>query len=90
MVTSSGGSFTRLGDAGWRGPAQARPRWRVCLAAGAALLSVVHTACGGANLSGAWEMHMDPDFSGKPSVEHCLMKQGHGSSPSRADNVARR
>ena len=26
------------------------------------------------NLSGRWDMMMNPDFKGKPSIEHCRMK----------------
>jgi hypothetical protein len=28
-----------------------------------------------ANLSGRWDVMMDPDFKGNPSTEHCRMKQ---------------
>ena len=28
-----------------------------------------------ANLSGRWDVMMDPDFKGNPSTEHCQMKQ---------------
>jgi hypothetical protein len=27
------------------------------------------------NLSGRWDVMMDPDFKGNPSIEHCRMKQ---------------
>jgi hypothetical protein len=27
------------------------------------------------NLSGRWDVMMDPDFAGNPSIEHCQMKQ---------------
>ena len=28
-----------------------------------------------ANLSGRWDVRMNPDFKGNPSTEHCQMKQ---------------
>ena len=39
------------------------------------LVLVVTTAFAEANLSGRWNLMMDPDFKGNPSTEHCQIKQ---------------
>src|SRR5438045_6930482 len=38
-------------------------------------LLVVSVVFAAANLSGRWDVMMDPDFKGNPSTEHCQMKQ---------------
>lgn len=38
-------------------------------------LVVVSVMFAGANLSGHWDVMMDPDFKGHPATEHCQMKQ---------------
>jgi hypothetical protein len=39
------------------------------------LILIVTTTFAEANLSGRWDLMMDPDFKGSPSTEHCQMKQ---------------
>jgi hypothetical protein len=38
-------------------------------------ITIVTVAFAETNLSGRWDVMMDPDFKGNPSTEHCQMKQ---------------
>ena len=38
-------------------------------------LLVAATTFAEVNLSGRWDLMMDPDFNGNPSAEHCQMRQ---------------